>query len=184
MAPKGLVFAPFWSEIGYGFRGSHGSVWTYLSFPFQMSKKEREICEYGMHFLEVFFCCCSNLSNDDIISKRSGLKMGMDFRRQVWKRVWKMTFIYRTWWHTPTKNSQEYPWGCGRVTVFLSATYSLDWSSVQYKSITKIRISGPVTYQRQRRLCRTKHTKTIKTDPKRPGGWVPTVTWLKSGVYP
>ena len=66
-----------------------------------MSKKEREICEYGMHFLEVFFCCCSNLSNDDIISKRSGLKMGMDFRGQVLKRVWKMTFIYRTWWSTP-----------------------------------------------------------------------------------
>ena len=117
MAPKGLVFAPFWSEIGYGFRGSHRSVWTYLSFPFQMSKKEREICEYGMHFLEVFFCCCSNLSNDDIISKRSGLKMGMDFRGQVWKRVWKITFIYRTWWQTPTKNSQEYPWGYGRVTL-------------------------------------------------------------------
>ena len=153
-----------------------------------MSKKEREICEFGMHFLEVFFCCCSNLSNDDIISKRSGLKMGMDFRGQVWKRVWKMTFIYRTWWHTPTKNSQEYPWGCGRVTVLIlerMRTYSLDWSSVQYKSITaKIRISGSVTYQRQCGLCRTKHTKTIKTDTKRPGGWVPTVTWLKSGVCP
>ena len=80
-------------------------------------KRVREICEFGMHFLEVFFCCCSNLSNDDIISKRSGLKMGMDFRGQVWKRVWKMTFIYRTGWHTPTKNSQEYPWGCGRVTL-------------------------------------------------------------------
>ena len=114
MAPKGLVFAPFWSEIGFGFRGSHGSVWTYLSFPFQRSKKEREICEFGMQFLEVFFCCCSNLSNE-----RSGLKMGMDFRGQVWKRVWKMTFIYRTGWHTPTKNSQEYPWGCGRVKVLI-----------------------------------------------------------------
>ena len=28
-----------------------------------------------------------------------------------------MTFIYRTGWHTPTKNSQEYPWGYGRVTL-------------------------------------------------------------------
>ena len=38
-APKGMVFAPFWSEsgyrlcpfwsgIGYGFRGNYGSVWT------------------------------------------------------------------------------------------------------------------------------------------------------------
>ena len=33
------------------------------------------------------FCCCSNLSNDDIISKidskRPGLRMGMDSRGQV-----------------------------------------------------------------------------------------------------
>ena len=26
------------------------------------------------------FCCCSNLSNDDIISERPGLIIGMDFR--------------------------------------------------------------------------------------------------------
>ena len=26
------------------------------------------------------FCCCSNLSNDDIISERPGLRIGMDFR--------------------------------------------------------------------------------------------------------
>ena len=32
---------PFWSGIGCGFRGNYG-VWTYLSFQFQMSKKERE----------------------------------------------------------------------------------------------------------------------------------------------
>ena len=30
--------------------------------------------------LRNLFCCCSNLSNDDIISKRPGLRMGMDFR--------------------------------------------------------------------------------------------------------
>ena len=33
------------SGIGYGFRGNNGSVRTYLSFLFQMKKKEREICE-------------------------------------------------------------------------------------------------------------------------------------------
>ena len=25
-APKGMVFAPFWSENGYSFRGSYGGV--------------------------------------------------------------------------------------------------------------------------------------------------------------
>ena len=33
----------FWSGIGYGFWGNYGSVWTYLSFQFQMYKKERDI---------------------------------------------------------------------------------------------------------------------------------------------
>ena len=41
------------------------------------------------------FCCCSNLSNDEIIYERPGLRMGNDFRGQVWKRVWKMIFFVR-----------------------------------------------------------------------------------------
>ena len=62
-APTGRVFGPFWSENGYtlcpfwsgieyGFRGNYGSAWRYWSFQFQMSKKEREICELEMdlHF--------------------------------------------------------------------------------------------------------------------------------------
>ena len=60
-----VVFAPFWSEnwyrlclfwsgIGYGCRGNYGSVWTYLSFQFQISKKEREICEFEMNFKKYF----------------------------------------------------------------------------------------------------------------------------------
>ena len=59
------VFAPFWSEnwyrlcpfwsgIGYGCRGNYGSVGTYLSFQFQISKKEREICEFEMNFKKYF----------------------------------------------------------------------------------------------------------------------------------
>ena len=40
------------------------------------------------------FCLRSNLSNDDIISAQNpGLKMGIDFRDLVWKRVWKITFF-------------------------------------------------------------------------------------------
>ena len=32
------------------------SVWTYLSFQFQMSKKEREICEFEMDLKNFFVC--------------------------------------------------------------------------------------------------------------------------------
>ena len=42
---KGYTLCPFWSVVGYGFRGNYWSVWTYLSFQFQMTKKERELCE-------------------------------------------------------------------------------------------------------------------------------------------
>ena len=51
----------FWSENGSrlclsddGFGGNHGSVWTYLSFLFQMSKKERKICKLEMDFKKSF----------------------------------------------------------------------------------------------------------------------------------
>ena len=67
IAPLGRVFAPFWSEkgctlrlfwswIGYGFRGNYRSVWTYLSFQFQMSKTEREICTFEID-LKICFVC-------------------------------------------------------------------------------------------------------------------------------
>ena len=38
----------------YGFWGNFGSVWTYLSFQFQMSKKEREICKFQMDLMNSF----------------------------------------------------------------------------------------------------------------------------------
>ena len=47
--------------IGYGFRGNYGSVWTYLSFLFQISKKERKYAN-SKWILKNLFCCCSNLS--------------------------------------------------------------------------------------------------------------------------
>ena len=66
-APSGRVFAPFWSEngntlcpfwsgFGYGFWGATRSVWTHLSFQFQMSKKKREICEFEMFLKNSFVC--------------------------------------------------------------------------------------------------------------------------------
>ena len=66
--PKGMVFAPFWSENGYGLRGNYGSVRTYLLLQFQMNtEKERVIYEFDVDFKKSFILR-SNLSNDDIIS--------------------------------------------------------------------------------------------------------------------
>ena len=91
-----------------------------------MNKKESVTCEFEMDFKKSF-CCTFNLSNDDIISVSCqclccvlwpppGLKTGMDFRGQVWKRVRKMTFfvwnkvrILRTRQHTPTKPFRSTP---------------------------------------------------------------------------
>ena len=46
---------------------------------FQMTKNEREICEFEMDFKKSF-CWRSNLSNENIILPTPGLKMGMNLR--------------------------------------------------------------------------------------------------------
>ena len=52
----GTDFSHFGLESGYGLRGKYGSLLTYLSFQFQMRKKEREICEFEMDFKNFFVC--------------------------------------------------------------------------------------------------------------------------------
>ena len=52
--PKGMIFGPFWSENRYGFQGNYGNVWTYLSFQFQINKKELAMCKFEMHIQEFF----------------------------------------------------------------------------------------------------------------------------------
>ena len=80
---NGYTLCPFRSEIGYGFRGNYRSVWTYLSFQFQLNNKEVEICEFQMHAMQ-----CSNLKK-----WWHNCSPDMDFRGLVWKRVRKMTFL-------------------------------------------------------------------------------------------
>ena len=92
VAPKGMVFAPFWSENGYAFcpfwsgirydfGGNYGNVWTYLSFQFQMSTgKERLIYEFEVDFKKYFIWRSNLVSNDDIISEKPVLKTSKDFR--------------------------------------------------------------------------------------------------------
>ena len=101
---SGMDFAHFGLESGMVFEGTTVQYERIYRFSSKWVRKRNMRIWNG--FLEVFFCCRSNLSNDDIISKRSGLKMGMDFRGQFWKRVWKMTFIQRTRGAHP---HQEFP---------------------------------------------------------------------------
>ena len=64
----GVDFVHFGLESGMVFEGTTGVYERIiLSFKFQMSKKEKEMCEFQMD-LKNFFCLRSNLSNDNIIS--------------------------------------------------------------------------------------------------------------------
>ena len=137
----GMHFAHFGLDrIGYGFWGNCGSIWTYWSFQFQMSKKEREIWEFEMD-LKNFFCVRSNLSNDNKISACGlGQKTGMDFRGLVWNGCGKLDFL--VWnrfrnlekgWHTPTKNSQEYPPGSFSQKFDFENTVSVSCSLSRWK---------------------------------------------------
>ena len=51
---------------------------TYLSFQFQMNKKERVICEFQMGFKKSF-CWRSSLRNDNIISAYARPENGYGF---------------------------------------------------------------------------------------------------------
>ena len=64
---NGYTLSPFWSGIGYGFRGNYGREWTYSSFLFQMSTRQKEKYTDSKWIWRVF-CLPSYLSNDNIIS--------------------------------------------------------------------------------------------------------------------
>ena len=64
----------FGLKKGYGFQGNCGSVRTYLSFQFQMSKKEKKYANSKWN-LRNLFCCCSNLSNRKARSENGCKKM-------------------------------------------------------------------------------------------------------------
>ena len=84
---NGIEFPHFGLESGMIFEGTtYGSVWTQLSFQFQMNKKEKVICEFEMNFKKSF-CLRSKLNEDDKISSRPALKRGMDLVGRNWKRV-------------------------------------------------------------------------------------------------
>ena len=112
--------------IGYGFRGNYGSVWTYLSFQFQITIRKKEKYANSKWILTNLFCCSSNLSKDYFISYRAGLK-------RVWITIFfglKEVRIWRTGWHTPTKNSQDNPPG-----LFLHKKSSYAWHTVVMQSL-------------------------------------------------
>ena len=63
----GIHFAHFGLESGVVFEGTAGEYGRYLSFQFQVSKKEREIIMRTRNGFQEFVCLRSNLSNDNII---------------------------------------------------------------------------------------------------------------------
>ena len=70
-APSGRVLRRFGLKTGIHFAHfdlESARVRANLSFQFQMSKKEREICEFEMDLKNLFVCLRSILSNDNIIS--------------------------------------------------------------------------------------------------------------------
>ena len=82
---------------------------TYLSFQFQMSKKERETWEFERG-LKNFFSLCSNPSEDNIISAlRPSLKTGVE-NYILWSEI-RSGFREPGGGHTLTKDSKEYPQG-------------------------------------------------------------------------
>ena len=62
----GIHFAHFGLESGIVFEGTMGVYERIYRFKLQMSKKERETCEFKMD-LNFLFCLRSNLRNDNII---------------------------------------------------------------------------------------------------------------------
>ena len=75
------------------------------------------------------FCCSSNLSKDYFISYRAGLK-------RVWITIFfglKEVRIWRTGWHTPTKNSQHNLPG-----LFLHKKSSYVWHTVVMQSLCRM----------------------------------------------
>ena len=92
----------FWSGTGYAFRENYGSVWTYLSF------RERIICEFEIDFKKSFCCfCCSNLSNDYIISAHNGWQGWIEtwknwaniFKFYTCKNRQKIVMVNAPWWN-------------------------------------------------------------------------------------
>ena len=76
---NGYSFCPFWSGIEYGFQENYGmSSKRNLLFQFQMSDKERKICDFEIDFKKSF-CWRSYPSNDDIISAYSRSQNGCGF---------------------------------------------------------------------------------------------------------
>ena len=152
----------FWSENGYKvthfglesgmvFKGTTGVYERIYCFISKWIRKKEKYAN-SKWILRNLFCCWSNLSNHDIISKRPGLRVGMNFRGQVWKLVWKLHFlvsnmvsIWRTGWHTPTKNSQVYPPpGIIALTIFKLKVAGARWPvySIKWLLRTTFKIGG------------------------------------------
>ena len=74
-----IDFAHFGLESGMVFKGTTEVYEGIYRFNSKRVRKKEKYAN-SKWILRNLFCCCSNLSNDDIISERPGLRIGMDFR--------------------------------------------------------------------------------------------------------
>ena len=127
----------FWSQNGMDFADFAYRVWFsrelwkcmnvfIISVP---NERKKEKYANSKWILTNLFCCSSNLSKDYFISYRAGLK-------RVWITIFfglKEVRIWRTGWHTPTKNSQDNPPG-----LFLHKKSSYAWHTVVMQSLCRM----------------------------------------------
>ena len=102
--PKGMVFGPFWSEngftlcpfwsgIGYDFGRIYRSVWHICHFKSKWLRKKEKYANWKIMHLKNFLFALQSKYWWNNFCLKARPETGMDFRGQVWKRVWKMTFF-------------------------------------------------------------------------------------------
>ena len=112
---NGYRLCPFWSGIGYGFRGSYGRVWTHRFNSNRVRKKEKYA--NSKLILRNFFGCCPWWRNFLKVMSENGCEK-LHFFGTNRVRIWT------TERHTRSTNSQEYPRGAKRSTFLLGGWLS------------------------------------------------------------
>ena len=104
----GIRLCSFWSGTGYGFPGNCVSRYERIyCFNSKWVRKKEKYANSKWIFRNLF-CCCSNLSCDEIISRRPGLRTGVK-NDIFWSEI--RSGFGEPGGTPPTKNSQEYPPG-------------------------------------------------------------------------
>ena len=112
----GIDFIHFDLESGMVFEGTTGIYERMYRFNSKCVRQKEKYVNWK-RILRSLFCCCSNLSNDDIFNRAQIWKKGYGFWRPNLKTsvkndifwFWNWVRFPRTEQHTPTKNSKNTP---------------------------------------------------------------------------